>query len=115
MDVNRSTNPCSTYSFATQVVEVEVNRGTGQVNVLKVTAGNDVGTPLNPASITGQVEGSILQGLGYGMSEEMLFKDGNMVNPSFMASGTPNVYDMPETEIFFTDLQIRFTNSEMER
>ncbi|HME46166.1 MAG TPA: xanthine dehydrogenase family protein molybdopterin-binding subunit [Syntrophorhabdales bacterium] len=103
MDVHRSTNPCSTYSFATQVVEVEVNRETGQVNILKVTAGNDVGTPLNPASITGQVEGSILQGLGYGISEEMLFKDGNMVNPSFVTSGTPNAYDMPETKIFFTD------------
>jgi CO/xanthine dehydrogenase Mo-binding subunit len=49
------------------------------------------------------VEGSILQGLGFSVSEDMIFKEGNLVNPSFMASGTPNATDMPDTEIFFTD------------
>ena len=103
MDVMAETNPCSTYSFATQTAEVEVNRETGQVKVLRVVSGNDVGTPLNPAFMKGQVEGSILQGLGFSVSEEMIFKEGNLVNPSFMASGTPNATDMPDTEIFFTD------------
>lgn len=103
MDPHKQTSPCSTYSFATQVVEVEVNRETGQVKILKVTSGNDVGTPLHPPSIEGQVEGSILQGVGFTLSEEMVYEKGNLVNPSFMSSGTPNVYDMPEAEIFFTN------------
>ncbi len=96
-------NPCSTYSFATEAIEVEVNEQTGQVKVLNIFSGNDVGTPLNPPAITGQVEGCILQGLGFALTEHMVFKDGHLVNPSFMSAGTPNVYDMPPTKVFFTD------------
>jgi hypothetical protein len=77
-------------------------RETGQVKILNVTSGNDVGTPLNPPAMEGQVEGAILQGIGFSLSEEMIYRDGHLLNPSLMASQSPNVFDMPEEEIFFT-------------
>ena len=102
MDPLKQTNPCSTYCFGTQVVEVEVNRETGQVKILNVTSGNDVGTPLNPPAMEGQVEGAILQGIGFSLSEEIIYRNGHLLNPSLMASKSPNVFDMPEEEVFFT-------------
>ena len=102
MDPLKQTNPCSTYCFGTQVVEVEVSRETGQVKILNVTSGNDVGTPLNPPAMEGQVEGAILQGIGFSLSEEMIYSNGHLLNPSLMVSRSPNVFDMPEEEIFFT-------------
>jgi CO/xanthine dehydrogenase Mo-binding subunit len=102
MDPLKQTNPCSTYCFGTQVIEVEVNRETGQVKILNVTSGNDVGTPLNPPAMEGQVEGAILQGIGFSLSEEMIYSNGHLLNPSLMTSKVPNIFDMPEEEIFFT-------------
>jgi CO/xanthine dehydrogenase Mo-binding subunit len=86
------------YAFGTQIVEVEVDTETGKVEVIKVTAAHDVGKALNPVSVSGQIEGGVAQGLGYGLFEEVELKDGKIKNPSFSTYLIPTALDMPEVE-----------------
>lgn len=67
--------------FAGQFVEVEVDMETGQVTVNKLVMAVDAGMPINPLTASGQVEGGMVQALGYGHCEEMVFDEGGrMVN-----------------------------------
>lgn len=70
------------YIYAGQAVEVEVDTQTGQVKVLHVAAAHDVGKAINPRNVEGQIEGGVVQGLGYALTEETLFDAGRVVNPS---------------------------------
>jgi CO/xanthine dehydrogenase Mo-binding subunit len=103
MEPTQQSNPCSTYSFAAQAVEVEVNERTGEIKILKVWAGNDGGNILNPVGAEGQIEGQVLQGLGFAKTEEMVYRDGHLMNPDFMTSGTVGPAEAPPLSIFFTE------------
>jgi len=63
-------------SFYAQAAEVEVDRETGQVTVNRVVAVNDIGKAINPAAVKAQVEGAVVQGMGYALSEEIPLCDG---------------------------------------
>lgn len=77
-------NIATTYSFSAHAAEVEVDRETGQVTVTKFVAAHDVGKAINPAALEGQVEGSIAQGIGYALTEELQFSEkGVIMNASF--------------------------------
>jgi putative selenate reductase molybdopterin-binding subunit len=70
--------------FAGQFAEVEVDTETGQVTVTKLVMAVDAGMPINPLTAAGQVEGGMVQALGYGHCEEMVYdEDGRMVNAAF--------------------------------
>ncbi len=70
--------------FAGQFAEVEVDTETGQVTVTKLIMAVDAGVVINPLTAAGQVEGGMVQALGYGHCEEMAYDaDGRMVNPAF--------------------------------
>ena len=69
-------NIAPSYSFAAQVAEVEVEPITGKVKVLKVTAAHDCGYAINPAGLEGQIEGSISQGIGQCLFEEVIMDQG---------------------------------------
>jgi 4-hydroxybenzoyl-CoA reductase alpha subunit len=86
------------YSFGAQVVDVEVNPITGRVKILKVFAAHDCGTAINPSSVEGQVEGSIAQGLGYALTEELQLEKGEIKNASFFGYKIPTMLDMPPME-----------------
>lgn len=83
--------------FAGQFAEVEVDTETGQVTVTKLVMAVDAGVPINPMTASGQVEGGMVQALGYGHCEEMAYDaDGRMVNA---ALGPYHIYradEMPE-------------------
>jgi len=102
MDPTRQSNPCSTYSFGVQAVEVEVDEGTGEVHVLNVWTANDGGNIINPIGAEGQIEGQVLQGLGFAKTEEMVYMSGHLLNPDFMTSGTPGPFDAAPLEVHFT-------------
>ncbi len=85
--------PCGSFTFATHVVEVEVDPETGQVKVLNYTASHDVGQVLNQAGIEGQVEGGVVQGIGYGLYEELVVKDGKILNAGFTDYRLPTAMD----------------------
>ena len=88
-----------TYSFGAYVAEVEVDLRTGDVQVLRITAGHDCGQPLNPMSVEGQVEGCIVMGMGYALSENLGFEGGQTLNPSFLGYRAPAANQCPEIVI----------------
>jgi len=85
-----------TYSFGAYVAEVEVDLRTGEVQVLKMSAGHDCGQPLNPMSVEGQVEGCMVMGMGYALSEHLSFEGGQTLNPSFLGYRAPAANQTPE-------------------
>ncbi len=76
--------------------EVEVNRETGEVKVLKLWGAHDVGKAINPQSCEGQIQGGTSMGLGFALSEELTFVDGQVMNPSFLSYKLPSALDVPE-------------------
>jgi xanthine dehydrogenase molybdenum-binding subunit len=93
-----------TWTFACQIAEVEVDQETGQVEVLKMTAIHDTGKVINPLLVEGQVEGSLAQGLGNALIEELVTKEGIPQNPSFTDYKIFHAEDMPEMDIAFVDV-----------
>jgi CO/xanthine dehydrogenase Mo-binding subunit len=89
-------HPMGTYAFATQGALVSVDVASGEVQVLCVVACHDVGRAINPANATGQIEGAVSMGLGYGLMEEVLREDGRIRNPRFREYFIPTSLDMPE-------------------
>ncbi|MBI2849212.1 MAG: xanthine dehydrogenase family protein molybdopterin-binding subunit [Chloroflexi bacterium] len=81
-----------------QVAEVEVDPENGQVKIISFTSVHDVGKAINPAGVTGQIEGGVSQGLGYGLLEELACQDGAVLSPSGMPYPQPTALDVPGVE-----------------
>jgi aldehyde oxidoreductase len=92
--------PWETYSFGVQMAEVAVNQETGKVKVLKVTAVNDLGTIINRQIVEGQIEGAILMGLGYALTEEFI----DLETESFAKFRIPRAKDAPQMEVITLDI-----------
>jgi 4-hydroxybenzoyl-CoA reductase alpha subunit len=88
-----------TYSFGAYVAEVEVDLRTGEVSVLKMTVAHDCGQPINPMSVEGQIEGCILMGMGYALSENLVSEGGQTLNPSFLGYKTITSKQTPQIKI----------------
>ncbi len=88
------------YAFASQVAEVEVDTYTGNVKVLNVYVSQDVGRVLNPVGLQGQIEGGLAIGIGYALTEEMIYEKGVMQNPSFHEYKLLTAVDMPEIHFY---------------
>jgi len=91
-------NVSGAYSFSAQAAEVEVDRETGKIRLLKLTLGDDCGFPLNPLSTEGQAEGSASMGQGQAMLEVVHLLEGQIFNPSLLDYKIPTVKDSPEME-----------------
>ncbi len=91
------------YAWASQVVEVEVDTDTGIVRLLKVTAAHDVGRVLNRLGIEGQIEGGIVMGQGYAMTEDYRVVDGRVTNPNFRDYKLVTAPEVPEMDISFVE------------
>ena len=91
--------PFSTYVYATQIAEVEVDDETGEVEVIRIAAAHDCGTAINPTLVEGQVEGGIAMGIGFGLQEEILFDEGEQLNPNLTNYIMPTSLDMPEIDV----------------
>jgi CO/xanthine dehydrogenase Mo-binding subunit len=82
-------------SFAAQVAEVSVDPETGQVKLLRFITAHDVGQIVNPIGHQGQIDGAIMQGVGYALMEELQVEDGRVTNLSFGDYKLPTVRDAP--------------------
>jgi len=92
--------PFSTYVYATQIAEVDVDDETGEIEVLRISAAHDCGTPINPMLVEGQVQGGISMGIGFALQEEMLFNDeGKQLNPNLTNYIMPTSLDMPDIDV----------------
>src|SRR5204862_495119 len=70
--------------FTTHICDVEVDRETGAVKILRYTAIQDVGRAIHPSSVEGQMQGGVAQGVGWALNEEYVYdKDGRLENPGF--------------------------------
>jgi xanthine dehydrogenase molybdenum-binding subunit len=76
-------NYSCTYAFGTAGVEVEVDKQTGEVKILKLVSAHDVGRAINPTLVKGQIYGAAYIGIGYGLTERVQVVDGKVVNANF--------------------------------
>jgi hypothetical protein len=91
-------------AFNVQGFRVAVNKGTGEVKILRSVHAADAGRVANPMQCRGQVEGGVAQSLGAALYEEMVIDDGGrVVNPRFRDYHLPTFADIPRTEVYFAD------------
>jgi len=84
------------YSYGVQAAEVEVNKITGEVKVLKVISANDVGMAVNPLGLQGQVEGGVMMGLGHCLTEEFIVEEGQVITDQLARYRIPGIMLTPE-------------------
>ena len=95
--VSKCKVPDNSLPFAAQAAEVEVDMELGLVKVLKIAAAHDVGKVINPRLCEGQVEGGVLQGVGWAVREEMTYEEGKgFYNTGFHKYMLPTADDHPE-------------------
>ncbi|MGC2110785.1 MAG: molybdopterin cofactor-binding domain-containing protein [Candidatus Korobacteraceae bacterium] len=95
--------PSPAYSYSAQVAEVSVDEETGEVTVHKIWAAHDCGRALNPVAVEGQVIGSVWMGLGQALEEEMIWKDGLLMNPGLLEYRSPSSTESPEIECIIVE------------
>ena len=89
-------------AFATHICDVEVDRETGKVDVVRYTAVQDAGRAIHPDYVEGQIQGGVAQGIGWALNEEYIYDDnGQLENPGFLDYRIPVASDLPmiETEV----------------
>jgi len=82
--------------FATQFCDIEVDPDTGKVTVLRFVAAQDVGRAIHPSYVEGQIQGGVVQGIGWALNEEYIYDGkGHMENPGFLDYRIPVASDLP--------------------
>jgi len=82
--------------FGTHIVDVEVDRETGWIRILRYTVVQDVGKAIHPAYVEGQLQGGAAQGIGWALNEEYFYgDDGVLQNPGFLDYRMPVASDLP--------------------
>jgi CO/xanthine dehydrogenase Mo-binding subunit len=87
--------PTPGWPFGAQAVEVEIDRETGVVKLLRVASAHDVGKAINPTAVTSQIQGGIMMGLGYALWEGLRFDDGRVANASLADYKIATARDIP--------------------
>lgn len=92
-------------AYATHVVDVEVDPETGKVSILRYTAVQDAGTAIHPAYVEGQMQGAVVQGIGWALNEEYYFsEDGRMLNSSYLDYRMPTALDVPMIDTIIVEV-----------
>ncbi|MCH2506437.1 MAG: molybdopterin-dependent oxidoreductase, partial [Dehalococcoidia bacterium] len=92
-------------SFAVHIVDVEVDPDTGKVDVLRYTALQDVGKAIHPSYVEGQIQGGVVQGIGWALNEEYVYnQSGSMDNSSFLDYRMPTSLDLPMIETVLVEV-----------
>jgi CO/xanthine dehydrogenase Mo-binding subunit len=89
--------PNLSYAYVAQAVEVEVDLETGFIKILRFVSANDVGQAINPSLVEGQIEGAVVQAVGYAITENFIVKNGHILTDQLSTYLIPTVLDIPET------------------
>ena len=89
-------DPNVAYAYTAQAVEVLVDMETGQLKIEKLYCVIDAGKMINPQQVMGQIEGGLIQSLGYTMLENFIEKDGQVLTPNFSTYLIPTALDIPD-------------------
>jgi xanthine dehydrogenase molybdenum-binding subunit len=84
--------------FNAQAAEINVDRQTGTVRLMRFVQAQDVGVALNPMAVEGQIEGGAVQGIGRALNEAVVIQDGEILNPSLTTYLMPLAPDIPPIE-----------------
>ena len=85
--------------YATQFCDVEVDPDTGKVTILRFVAAQDVGRAIHPSYVEGQIQGGVVQGIGWALNEEYIYDaKGHLQNPGFLDYRCPVAPDVPMIE-----------------
>ncbi len=88
--------PNFAYGYMAQAAEVEVDTETGEIHVLNVVTGDDVGKAINPEQVEGQIEGGVVQAMGYTLLENFIQKDGYALTAELSTYLMPTILDIPD-------------------
>ncbi len=92
-------------SFATHLVDLEVDPATGKVQILRYTAAQDAGKAVHPSYVEGQFQGGAAQGIGWALNEEYYTTDdGIMLNASFLDYRMPTALDLPKIDTIIVEI-----------
>jgi CO/xanthine dehydrogenase Mo-binding subunit len=86
------------FTYGCHAADVEVDLDSGQTRVLRYVAGHDVGQTINPQSVEGQIEGGVAMGLGYALSERLVFDEAQNLTGSFAQYLIPTAVEVPEID-----------------
>jgi carbon-monoxide dehydrogenase large subunit len=90
----------NTYPFGCHISMLEIDRETGEPNLMKLVAVDDAGHLINPLIVEGQIHGGLAQGIGQAMIEEVVYsEDGQLLTGSFMDYAIPRASDFPRFEL----------------
>jgi CO/xanthine dehydrogenase Mo-binding subunit len=91
--------------FGAHICDVEVDKETGQVTIIRYTAVQDVGRAIHPSYVEGQIQGGAAQGIGWALNEEYIYdKNGKMDNPGFLDYRCPVASDLPLIEAIMVEV-----------
>ena len=94
--VHRDEDHSPVTAFAAQIAEVSVDTETGEVKLRRLTTAHDTGVIVNPIGHQGQVDGGVVQGIGYGLIEYLPVHEGHVGTAHFGEYKIPTVKDIPE-------------------
>ncbi|GAB1263391.1 xanthine dehydrogenase family protein molybdopterin-binding subunit [Aurantivibrio infirmus] len=91
--------------FGTHICDVEVDKETGKVSVIRYTAIQDVGRAIHPSYVEGQLQGGVAQGIGWALNEEYIYSDkGQLLNPGFLDYRVPVASDLPMIDTVLVEI-----------
>lgn len=88
--------PNFSYGYVAQAVEVEVDTENGELRIVRVVCANDVGKAINPQQVIGQIEGGVVQAIGWTTCEDFVTADGRVLTPNLSTYLIPTTADLPE-------------------
>lgn len=97
----------NTPTFHAHAVDLSVDEGTGEITINRYVVAQDVGFAVNPTYIEGQIEGGVAQGLGQAMSEEIVYRDGHVLNANLTDYKMPTAVDVPRIESILVECPSR--------
>jgi 4-hydroxybenzoyl-CoA reductase subunit alpha len=95
--------PSPAYSYCAQTAEVTVDPETGQVTVDRLIAAHDCGKAINPICVEGQVIGSVWMGLGQAVQEEMMWRNGRLMNPGLLEYRSASTLESPPIDAIIVE------------
>ncbi len=88
--------PNFSYGYVSLAVEAEVDTETGELRILRVVCADDVGRAINPQQVVGQIEGGVVQAIGWATCENLLTAGGQVLTPNFSTYLMPTIADAPD-------------------
>lgn len=94
----------NTPSYHAHAVDLNVDAQTGAVSINRYVVAQDVGFAINPTYIEGQIEGGVAQGIGQALTEEIVYRDGRVLNANLTDYKMPTALDVPDIESILVEV-----------